>query len=335
MKRYLVLIFISFAFLVAHAQDEPVNKCLECHKKLNEPKEVHQAIDKCENCHQSNGKQHPLEDVEGFTLIKQVPDLCFTCHEQSEIKKEHMHPPVKDGDCLACHNPHSSKNLYLLSAPVPGLCFSCHNDMKSNYEAAAVKHTPVLEGKSCRTCHFPHSSDEKKLMVKAQPDLCFTCHDKAITVGDRVIPDMKTLVTTSKTVHGAIDNNGCSVCHNPHASDNKFLLAKAFPTGNYSAASKEIYNLCMDCHEATLFTDSATTESTGFRDKERNLHFVHVNKAKGRTCINCHDVHASNNLYLIADKVKFGKWDMPMKFNKLPKGGSCAPGCHTEKKYER
>ncbi|MCX6291677.1 MAG: cytochrome c3 family protein, partial [Bacteroidetes bacterium] len=297
---------------------------------------IHKPVtNECDKCHQSNGKEHPKEDVEGFKLIKEVPQLCYSCHEQSTIEKEHIHAPIKEGDCLSCHTVHSSNAEHLLTVAPPGLCYSCHNDLQKTIETAAVEHRAVKEGKFCLNCHSPHSSSEKKMLVKAQPDVCFSCHDKKITVGDRILPNMKQLIEKSKFVHGAIENNGCSACHNPHASENKFLLAKTFPSGNYSSGQKENYMLCLDCHESSLFEDAQTTESTGFRNGNKNLHFVHVNKEKGRTCLNCHNVHASNNLFLLADKVKFGEWDMPINFNKLPKGGSCAPGCHSEKKYER
>ena len=324
---------------VAKAKDTitvKTNKCLECHAKLTEKPIIHKPVsDACDKCHQSNGKEHPKEDVTGFTLIKEVPELCYSCHEQSNIVKEKVHAPVKDGDCLSCHDVHSSKNEHLVNATVPGLCYSCHNDLKAKIEKYAVPHTVVSEKKACLNCHSPHSSDVKKILVTTDPDVCFTCHDKTIKVGDRVLPNMKELIEKSKTVHGAIDNSGCKACHSSHGSDREFILKKSFPKGNYAVGEKESYMMCMDCHESSLFDEEKTTEATGFRNGEKNLHFVHVNKEKGRTCLNCHNVHASNNPFMIVDKAKFGEWDMPINFNKLPKGGSCAPGCHVEKKYER
>ncbi|HEY4799102.1 MAG TPA: cytochrome c3 family protein, partial [Bacteroidia bacterium] len=257
------------------------------------------------------------------------------CHDQKSILKEQIHTPLKDGDCFSCHDVHSSKGEHLLSAPVPGVCFSCHTDLQKNVESATVKHGAITEKKACINCHSPHSSTEKKNLLKPQPDVCFDCHDKAIKAGDRVIPNMKELITKSKFVHGAIENNGCSVCHNPHGSSAKFMLNNKFPSDNYSTADKQNYALCLKCHESALFEEATTTEATGFRNGDKNLHYLHVNKEKGRTCINCHNVHASNSLFLIASKVKFGQWEMPIKYTKLPKGGTCAPGCHGEKTYTR
>ncbi|MFI5150497.1 MAG: cytochrome c3 family protein [Bacteroidia bacterium] len=312
------------------------NKCLECHQKVIERKVAHKPVlDGCDKCHKSNGKEHPKGDTEGFELLMPVPQLCYSCHEEKNIMKEQVHAPLKEGDCLSCHDVHSSKGEHLISTPSPGLCFSCHNDLKKKFEASSVQHGAVKDQKGCVNCHNPHSSSQKKILQKKEPDLCFSCHDKKIAVGSRVIPNMKDLVTKSKYIHGAIDNNGCSVCHNPHSGDVKNMLGKAYPAGNYSPATKENYALCMDCHESSLFQDAVTTESTGFRNGDKNLHFVHVNKDKGRSCGNCHCIHAANKLFLIAEVTKFGQWNMPLKYTKLPKGGSCAPGCHGEKKYER
>jgi predicted CXXCH cytochrome family protein len=312
------------------------NKCFECHAKVAEKRVVHKPVALgCTSCHQSNGAEHPKDDVEGFTLVKEVPMLCYSCHDQQAILKEEVHPPLKEGDCLSCHDIHSSKNDHLLSANPPGLCYSCHSDLETMVNSSSVQHGALKEGNSCMNCHSPHSSGEKKVLLKPEPDLCFSCHDKELRSGDRKIANMKTMVLRSKYVHGAIENNGCSACHNPHASANSNLLVKSLPTGNYSPVKKDSYELCMECHDKTLYEEEVTTESTGFRNGDKNLHFLHVNKEKGRTCSNCHNVHASNQLFLIADKVKFGNWDMPVNFNKLPKGGSCSPGCHGEKTYGR
>ena len=74
---------------------------------------------------------------------------------------------------------------------------------------------------------------------------------------------------------------------------------------------------------------------TNFRNGEKNLHYLHINGIKGRSCILCHDVHASNNEHLIADKVPFESWWMNLNYKTLENGGSCQPGCHKEKKYTR
>jgi hypothetical protein len=89
------------------------------------------------------------------------------------------------------------------------------------------------------------------------------------------------------------------------------------------------------CHLSKVFTTEKTTTLTDFRDGDRNLHFIHVNKkTKGRTCRACHRTHASDRPMHMADKVPFGGWEIPINFKSLPKGGSCAPGCHKPRSYD-
>lgn len=339
MKSHLILFALLSVFSINTAFSQTAlveNNCMECHSKVAAKPIKHSPVTlNCGSCHESTGKQHPLEDVEGYKLTKPVPALCFTCHDQATIMKEVVHPPLKEGDCLSCHDVHSSKNEHLLSALQPALCYSCHSDLQEAVKESSVPHKALMETNSCGNCHSPHSSSEKKILIKPQTELCFSCHNKEMKSEGRTIPNMKMMIIRNKNIHGAIDNNGCSACHNPHASNNKNLLQKPFPSGNYSPVAKNTYELCMECHDRTLYEDEKTTESTGFRNGENNLHYLHVNKEKGRTCLNCHNPHASNSLFLIADKVKFGNWDMPINFSKLPKGGSCAPGCHSEKTYVR
>jgi len=338
MKPITILLSISILFFNVSLFGQEAatqKKCTDCHSRLISKKIIHGPVaNGCENCHKQNANQHPLEDVEGFSLIAQVPELCFGCHD---IKKtdEHIHPPFAEGSCLDCHEVHSSNEPFFVSIKAPGLCYSCHSDLNDTIKSSAVVHQAVTVEKSCLNCHSPHLSPEKKMLLTDQQSLCLSCHDKTIAVGTRTIPNMKQLIEKSKYVHGAIENNGCSFCHSPHASQKANLLKKAFPSGNYAPGKKENYPLCFSCHETEIITEPVTTEATGFRNGDKNLHYLHVVAEKGRSCSNCHNFHASNNLYLIADKTKFGNWDMPIKYTRIEKGGSCSPGCHTEKTYKK
>ncbi len=96
------------------------------------------------------------------------------------------------------------------------------------------------------------------------------------------------------------------------------------------------YALCFTCHDRDLLRYPDTSFATGFRDGERNLHFLHVNNAqKGRSCALCHELHGGTNDVLIAESVTFGSWQLPLKFVKSDNGGSCAPGCHRPAVYDR
>jgi hypothetical protein len=81
-----------------------------------------------------------------------------------------------------------------------------------------------------------------------------------------------------------------------------------------------------------------TTTLTGFRDGDKNLHYLHVNRDdKGRSCRSCHDIHGSNLPKHLASAVPFegSSWAMPIEFEQTKDGGSCAPGCHKPRSYSR
>jgi len=132
-----------------------------------------------------------------------------------------------------------------------------------------------------------------------------------------------------------VESGECTTCHNPHFSEKKLLLTSNFPESQYVKAEIDKFDLCFMCHDADLFNARDTESGTNFRNGKVNLHFIHVNSDKGRNCNMCHDVHGAQNLKLIRDKVKYGSWEMTIKFTGEDDGGSCLTACHSEKKYNR
>jgi predicted CXXCH cytochrome family protein len=386
----------------------------QCHAKMLKAGTVHPAAYSCESCHMASGTPHPQKNKKTFQLMQQVPDLCYMCHAAFG-QKPHVHPPVKDGmcmtchdphesaepkllaqpasslcmmchpdkvehkyvhgpastgDCVVCHNPHESGNDSLVLATGPELCFNCHVDMSEEMKKKVVHpalysgctschsphgsefkkllaaegeklcfqchpvieetiakaksvHPPILTEKSCASCHSPHASESEKLLPKTGKDLCLDCH--------------KDFITKNMTVlHGPIREGRCTPCHNPHGSPYEKLLAGRFPTDFYVPYSEKEYELCFSCHNRDLLRFPDTSFATGFRDGNRNLHYVHVNRPeKGRNCGACHAIHGGSLPKLISEKVSFGKWNLPLKFKKTENGGSCAPGCHKQYSYQR
>jgi predicted CXXCH cytochrome family protein len=136
--------------------------------------------------------------------------------------------------------------------------------------------------------------------------------------------------------HGPINQGSCGGCHNVHGSDAAHLLARAYPEPFYQPFALEKYDLCFSCHDKQLVLTQRTTGLTNFRNGERNLHFLHVNKAdRGRNCRACHDAHASPNALHVRTSVPYGNWEMPINFKQTQTGGSCAPGCHKPFEYDR
>jgi predicted CXXCH cytochrome family protein len=136
--------------------------------------------------------------------------------------------------------------------------------------------------------------------------------------------------------HGPIADGNCAGCHQPHGSDNTRLLQKSYPESFYKGFNTKDYDLCFSCHDKQLATLEQTANLTNFRNGERNLHFVHVNKSdRGRSCRACHEVHASAQPLHIRESVPYGSWKMPINYKRTESGGSCAPGCHKQFGYDR
>ncbi|MDF1551101.1 MAG: cytochrome c3 family protein, partial [Bacteroidales bacterium] len=262
-------------------------------------------------------------------------ELCYKCHDgvQEEMEKKTIHSPAKE-NCFNCHNPYNSKESYLLLKPSAELCYSCHESSKEQIEKASIVHKALNEEQFCANCHSPHGSDEANYLRSGEKELCLNCHNKIYTNDSVSIDNIKKLLENSKSIHKPV-NEGCSSCHNAHVAEYPGLLIKKFPVGLYAESNKEEYALCFSCHKTELLELEKSNTATNFRNGDQNLHFMHIKGKRGRSCITCHNVHASKNEYLIENNVLFGNWKMPIKFVKHENGGSCAPGCHSEEMYDR
>ncbi|HED10899.1 MAG TPA: hypothetical protein ENJ10_09445 [Caldithrix abyssi] len=307
--------------------------CYDCHDSdISEGKFVHKPVkdQECIDCHS------PHQSDQEYLLERSMPELCLDCHTDLEDveDKESVHPPFED-ECLACHNPHVSSVKNLLVSRVPVLCFDCHDPEEALPPLDMTVHGPLREKVDCSNCHSPHGTDFEPLLLKNKALLCMSCHNKEIkSKTGRVLASLANKVTKENNVHKPIREEGCTACHDVHGLERE-LLTDTFPAGNYKAGRVENYKLCFDCHKSGLLTKKETRTATGFRNGTENLHYLHVNREKGRSCINCHDVHGSGQPFLISEEVKFGHWNMPIVFTKTEQGGSCLAGCHEQKSYER
>jgi predicted CXXCH cytochrome family protein len=337
--KYVTGVFLLLFSLILPAQNGTSNTCTtNCHKRTVKKDILHgpTATD-CTSCHEPNGKEHPVEEVSAFNFFAEGADLCYSCH--TEHKEAHslkyVHKPVKNGECTQCHEVHSSNDSKLLFTQAPDLCFFCHSDFDDDRATAKSVHTASFEGDACLQCHEPHASAEKKLLVDNGRTLCLNCHNKIITRADKsVIPNIEKHLAESTHEHRAL-NSKCTSCHDPHLSAREKLLTEDFTVGIYAKGLEENFALCFQCHDTDLFNLETTDTSTEFRQGDRNLHYVHVNKEKGRNCTACHDIHGAKNTKLIAATVKFGRWDMPLNYIENDNGGTCATGCHKERSYAR
>ena len=110
---------------------------------------VHQpyAEKRCDDCHDKTS--------ESSFVSKTKEELCFVCHT-GFIKGNFVHGPVAVGDCLACHDPHTSTLPSLLKVAAADICAGCHKEAR---QAVSLHEKTVTHGLVCVNCHSPHFGD--------------------------------------------------------------------------------------------------------------------------------------------------------------------------------
>jgi predicted CXXCH cytochrome family protein len=124
------------------------------------------------------------------------------------------HKPVEEGNCTECHimaeGVSSSQSGWMtdlpqLVAPIQELCLRCHDRPQGRFT-----HGPASAG-NCSICHQAHKSLYPSLLRKErQESLCIACHQPEVFL--------------TKDLHEKVQQQECTECHNPHASDHEFLL---------------------------------------------------------------------------------------------------------------
>lgn len=237
-----------------------------------------------------------------------APDAsCVTaeCHADY-TRASHIHSPVAQQACLACHQPDAGAHTYPLLREGNALCTFCHNVSGTQ----PVQHQALDSG--CLTCHSPHTSSTKYLLNRPSIQAtCATCHNTGLR----------------KFAHQPYLQGDCSLCHEPHQSANKTLLrGGSGPEHCYSchreikadlAAANVIHKpvgeSCASCHQAHT-TDYAHQLSTPLADNCLACHepikqrqaaapVKHSAMVQDKSCANCHDPHASVDPKLVRQRM--------------------------------
>ena len=191
---------------------------------------------------------------------------CLKCHEEFKktLKQRSVHPLLKKGECIGCHDPHTSSHKKLLISDITTLCSSCHKNMVP--DKARSSHKIVIEG-NCITCHNSHGSDNRFILSKSANELCFECHKE---VGTRS--------QNARFKHEPVKKGkGCLSCHNPHASTRADSLLR-----------NSVPELCTECHK---------TNRAFFARRHMNY------KVAASNCTSCHNTHGSNKNGILYDNV--------------------------------
>ena len=233
--------------------------CAGCHAALLAEGKAHKPAKdgNCTTCHLAApgaGKcQSPQSSA--WKLVADQPALCTKCHDVSGATP--LHPVIKSSGCVACHNPHASKNPKLLKRfPVDALCYSCH----AKFDDAEFVHGAVKQGK-CLGCHNPHSGEAKPLLTDQREGLCFECHKKE-------------QMANGESLHAPVVSGKCLACHDPHRGD--------YPAQTVEKGNK----LCLSCHDASKPKSRKVVDLA-----QKNVH----QPLKSGECLSCHKPHASDN----------------------------------------
>ncbi len=184
----------------------------------------------CEDCHDLR----EITNIDPMGLMK-GQGSCIVCHKNFIERIKLRHSPTVNNQCLICHQ--LSLKPWRIGIPagkIDDTCFICHTG-KKELMSQKHRHGPLVAG--CILCHNPHGDEYRYyLWADGSVDICVTCHS-----------DMKKLLepdSPSFNVHGVIRGPGCVVCHDPHASDEQFMLRKP------------VNMLCLGCHQDNIDSEN-------------------------------------------------------------------------------
>ena len=230
---------------------------------------------------EGGGKDHP-------TLASLDAGGCTTCHDDIAGKK-HIHSPVTESGCDACHEmaKNDGKVTVALAAEGNDLCLTCHDDIQTRLEK---KHPHAAVEEGCGLCHDPHSSDQERLLVSGMNTLCAECHDLEED-------DFK-----KKHGYQPVARLGCGGCHDAHGSNQDKLLK-----GNHQHVPFQ-EGQCVACHKRArgklirLRGNGADLCYACHSDKQKEFKkpSIHTPVERG-DCTGCHDPHLSNQKMLLKE----------------------------------
>jgi predicted CXXCH cytochrome family protein len=293
--------------------------CLSCHDPhrssltslLRPGRHRPLAYGRCDPCHRFDGRLHS-------TRIK---DLCFECHDREEYSRKYGHPPSVEGECLACHDPHGSRQRALLLASYtdrrwtsPGgedyaLCLECHE--AEAFTAAGGEETTSFRsgdlnihkvhveglgqsgkaaanrGLTCRNCHEVHSSTYPGL-IRSSLDCggapCLKLEFRSFPGGGTCSVSCH---GTKSYLHSGEELEPAPPSPPPPAADTSSSPAEKTSFSEPTPLEKSINRRCRSCH---------SDDVQGFART-----YVHLPVRRGN-CSACHLDHGPDNKLVLLDR---------------------------------
>lgn len=166
-------------------KQEGIALCKECHsvrvaEMMNKPR-VHWALaddTSCLHCHAAHASRAPK------LVPARLDSVCSSCHPDTIARQRRSptkHAPVRDGNCTACHDPHSSENVLMLKdASASESCTKCHDWQRhASHPIGAQVKDPRNRNLTigCLSCHRAHGTEYKNMSpYPTSTDLCTKCH---------------------------------------------------------------------------------------------------------------------------------------------------------------
>ncbi|MBI5362425.1 MAG: cytochrome c3 family protein [Planctomycetes bacterium] len=225
---------------------------------------------KCLDCHAAHASE------EKGLLSASANAACAKCHdlkaklEPFALPNRSPHPPVMEGKCLDCHDPHGGADAAALKSAQTELCVGCHPQLAKEMQRS-VQHAAL---EVCTSCHAGHGSVQPAMLRSVGADLCLRCHkDHA----ERYKNDQ---------LHKPVAQGQCLVCHEPHASDEHGMLRKPAAT------------LCLDCHKnVTKTLEGGSAHPPAQKGECLVCHDPHsaprknlLKQDEGKLCASCHGI---------------------------------------------
>jgi predicted CXXCH cytochrome family protein len=112
--------------------------------------------------------------------------VCGACHADTirrQAGSPTKHPPIAEGECHQCHDPHGgSAPLLFVNASGIELCGQCHDWQKHSSHPIGDKVKDPRNANltvQCTSCHRAHGTEYKHLIAfPATTALCTNCHDR-------------------------------------------------------------------------------------------------------------------------------------------------------------
>ncbi|ACO04669.1 MAG TPA: hypothetical protein DEP48_01310 [Persephonella sp.] len=234
--KKVVEIYLASPVLRAYKYPPPKYKEIFFHKDENEIV--------CVECHDMT-----VNEIKGVAFEDVTKSNCYPCHKKLMTKYEYKHAPARNWLCATtCHTGKTGrlnkrlegKSKYVYPEPQGELCYTCHKKKLKEWDEKKFHHDPVVAG-MCDKCHNPHASPYRYFLRKPVWYLCTTCHEDKILRGHIAF----TFLGKPHPTKGYKDPSdpkqerelSCISCHEPHSSDNNYMLVKEFKT------------LCNMCHK--------------------------------------------------------------------------------------